>query len=93
MYTSKILTFVELPISNSYCRNETAFINLYPANHIINKSIQFSHPKESLKLNSIVVQSLFYEIFLVFLTLCNIRFLGESSFSDNEFHIFMPSIL
>ena len=89
MYTSKILTFVELPISNSYCRNETAFINLYPANHIINKSIQFSHPKESL----IVVQSLFYEIFLVFLTLCNIRFLGESSFSDNEFHIFMPSIL
>ena len=88
MYTSKILTFVELPISNSYCRNETAFINLYPANHIINKSIQFSHPKESL-----IVQSLFYEIFLVFLTLCNIRFLGESSFSDNAFHILMPSIL
>ena len=89
MYTSKILTFVELPISNSYRRNETAFVNLYPENHIINKSIQFSHPKELL----IVVQLLFYKIFLVFLTLCNIRFLGESSFSDNEFHIFMPSIL
>ena len=47
MYTPNTLTFVELPISNSYSRNKTAFINLYLANHIINESIQFSHPKDN----------------------------------------------